>query len=152
MPCVVPCFASLLVSRIRPELSPYLGSAQGSRTLFTRVHLPFTPMSQQLLPRLDPTPHAHLSMCVGPWPETRHDRRYATHLFSFQRRVPTVLVTTGISEVAPFHTSEQPSSRQATRFNRLIGPERTFYSLPKSLNRSSDTPSSPLLIPKEQKR
>lgn len=126
MPCVVPCFASLLVSRICPKLSPYLGSVQGSRTLFTRVHLLFTPMSQQLFPRLDPTPNAHLSMCAGPWPETRHDRRFATHLFSFQRRAPTNLATIVIFEVALIHADELPSSRWETRFNPLTKPKKDF--------------------------
>jgi hypothetical protein len=58
-------------------------------------------------------------MCVGPWPETRHDRRHATHLFSFQRRAPTNLVTISTSEVALFRVDEQPSSRWATRFRPI---------------------------------
>jgi hypothetical protein len=146
MPHIVSCFASLLVSRIRLELSPYLGSTRGSHTLFTRVHLLVTPMNQQLSPRLDPTPHAHLSMCVGPWPETCHDRCYATHLFSFQRRAPTNLATIFTSEVLPSSASMsspvhagQPASNQPTAL------KRTCYSLLKSLNRSSDTPSLPPL-------
>jgi len=143
MPYIVSCFASLLVSRIRLELSPYLGSTRGSHTLFTRVPPLVTPMNQQLSPRLDPTPHAHLSMCVGPWPETCHDRCYATHLFSFQRRAPTNLATISTSEVALFCVDEQPSSRWATRFDLPSALKRTFYSLLKSFNRSSDTPSPP---------
>jgi hypothetical protein len=54
VPYVVPCFASLLVSRIRPELPPYLGSAQGCHTLFAQVRLPFTPMSSADSPEARP--------------------------------------------------------------------------------------------------
>ena len=69
-----------------------------------KVFVPFLPeflcrshqRDRHISPRLDPTPDAHLSMCVGPWSETRHDRPCAVHLFSFQRRVPSVLPTIGL--------------------------------------------------------
>jgi hypothetical protein len=69
-----------LVSRIGPELPLYLGSAQSCRTLFARVTPAVRANVQHIPPRLDPTPNAHLSVCAGPWPETRHDRPYAAHL------------------------------------------------------------------------
>jgi hypothetical protein len=146
MPYVVPCFASLLVSRIRPELSPYLGSAQGCRTLFARVHLPFTPMSQQLSPRLDSTPNAHLSMCAGPLPETRHDRRFAAHLFSFQRRAPTVLATINAFGVAPLASMSSPvhAGRPASADCR---PEKDFLFPSQTRSISFLTPRHRLISP-----
>jgi len=120
VPHVVPCFASLWVSRIDLALPPYLGSAQGSRTLFARFRSLFAPTSSA------PSPEARPATQRAPfdvrWPVVRDTSRptLCSSPILFSKTSTRVACDyRSAFEVTFVHSGELPGSRPATRFNRL---------------------------------